>query len=147
MRIFFRLGVAGFKVVMKGKTFLDVLVLFCRASFRDENLTSVRIVADRILFSACSCLASSGIMVVNFCLRASMSSVSASMFFSCCWIMSWRGSCSTLSQIFLKSVLKFWSGLRCSLGQYWRLTGQELLLTSSFRIQSDLLALARLVSG
>ena len=40
---FFRLGVAGLKVVMKGKTFLDVFVLFCRASFRDENFTSAKI--------------------------------------------------------------------------------------------------------
>ena len=40
---FFRLGLAGLKVVMKGKTFVDVSVLFCRASFRDENLTSAKI--------------------------------------------------------------------------------------------------------
>ena len=39
----FKLGVAGLKVVMKGKTFLDVFVLFCRASFRDENFTSAKI--------------------------------------------------------------------------------------------------------
>ena len=29
--------------MMKGKIFLDVFVLFCRASFRDENLTSAKI--------------------------------------------------------------------------------------------------------
>ena len=39
----FRLGVAGLKVAMKGKTFLDAFVLFCRASFRDENFTSAKI--------------------------------------------------------------------------------------------------------
>ena len=39
----FRLGVAGFKVVIKGKTFLNVFVLFGRASFRDENFTSAKI--------------------------------------------------------------------------------------------------------
>ena len=38
-----RLGVAELKVVMKGKTFLDVFLLFCRVSFRDENVTSGRI--------------------------------------------------------------------------------------------------------
>ena len=38
----FRLGVAGLKVVMKGKTFLDVFVLFCRALFRNENFTSAK---------------------------------------------------------------------------------------------------------
>ena len=42
-RIFFRFGVAGLKVVMKGKTFMDVFVLFCSTSFRDENFTSARI--------------------------------------------------------------------------------------------------------
>ena len=41
--LFHRLGVAGLKVVMKGKTFLDVFVLFCQASFRDENFTSAKI--------------------------------------------------------------------------------------------------------
>ena len=40
---FIRLGVAGFKVVIKGKTLLDVFGLFCRASFRDENFTSAKI--------------------------------------------------------------------------------------------------------
>ena len=30
-------------VVMTGKTFLDVYVLFCRASFRDDNFTSAKI--------------------------------------------------------------------------------------------------------
>ena len=49
---FFRLGVAGLKVVMKGKTFLDVFVLFCRASFRDENFASAKIF---LLNSASSC--------------------------------------------------------------------------------------------
>ena len=39
----FRLGVAGLKVVMKGKTFLDVFVLFWRDSFRDENFTLAKI--------------------------------------------------------------------------------------------------------
>ena len=29
--------------MMKDKTFVDVSVLFCRASFRDENLTSAKI--------------------------------------------------------------------------------------------------------
>ena len=29
--------------MMKGKTFLDVFVLFCKASFRDENCTSAKI--------------------------------------------------------------------------------------------------------
>ena len=43
IRTFFRLGVAGLKVVIKGKTFLDVFVLFCRALFRDENFTSAKI--------------------------------------------------------------------------------------------------------
>ena len=38
----FRLGVAGLKVVMKGNTFMDVFVLFCSASFRDENFTLAR---------------------------------------------------------------------------------------------------------
>ena len=32
------LGVAGLKVV-KGKAFLDLFVLFFKASFRDENFT------------------------------------------------------------------------------------------------------------
>ena len=43
IRTFFRLGLAGLKVVMKGKTVVDVSVLFCRASFHDENLTSAKI--------------------------------------------------------------------------------------------------------
>ena len=29
----------------KNKTFLDVFVLFCRASFRDENFTSAKILS------------------------------------------------------------------------------------------------------
>ena len=29
--------------MMKGKTFLDVFGLFCRASFRDKNFTSAKI--------------------------------------------------------------------------------------------------------
>ena len=29
--------------MMKGKTFRDVFVLFCKASFRDENFTSAKI--------------------------------------------------------------------------------------------------------
>ena len=41
--LFFKLGVAGLKVLMKGKTYLDVFVLLCSASFRDENFTSARI--------------------------------------------------------------------------------------------------------
>ena len=63
-----------------------------------EALKLALLVADRILFSACSRLAWSGIMVVNFCLRESMASVSALTFFSCCWIISWRKSCSARSQ-------------------------------------------------
>ena len=46
IRTFLRLGVAGFKVVMNGKTFLDISVLFCRASFRDENFTSAKIFGE-----------------------------------------------------------------------------------------------------
>ena len=34
--------------MMKGKIFMDVFVLFCRASFRDENFTSAK------MFSASS---------------------------------------------------------------------------------------------
>ena len=29
--------------MMKGRIFLDVFVLFCRASFRDENFTSANV--------------------------------------------------------------------------------------------------------
>ena len=43
IRTFSGLGVAGLKAVMKGKTFLDVFLLFCRDSFRDENFTSAKI--------------------------------------------------------------------------------------------------------
>ena len=43
IRTFSRLGVAKLKVVMKGKTFLDVFRLFCRISFGDENFTSAEI--------------------------------------------------------------------------------------------------------
>ena len=47
LRIYFKSSVAGLKVVLKGKTFMDVFVLFCSASFRDKNFTSARI------FSGC----------------------------------------------------------------------------------------------
>ena len=43
MRIFFRFGVAGLKVVTNGKTLLDVVVLFSNASDRDEKFTSAKI--------------------------------------------------------------------------------------------------------
>ena len=43
IRTFLRLGVAGLKVMMKGKTFLDLFVLFCRAWFCDENFTLAKI--------------------------------------------------------------------------------------------------------
>ena len=39
----FRLGVAGFKVVIKDKTFLNLFGLLCRASFREESFTSPKI--------------------------------------------------------------------------------------------------------
>ena len=41
MRIFLRFGVAGLKVVTKGKTLLDVL--FCKALDRNEKCTSAKI--------------------------------------------------------------------------------------------------------
>ena len=133
--------ILAFKSLMSSALFCCLLArLFL------EALKLALLVADRILFSACSRLVWSGIMVVSFCLRASMASVSALTFFSCCWMMSCRRSRSARWQIFCKSVLKFWSGLRCGLGRYWKPTGQELLLTCSFRTQSDFLALARLVS-
>ena len=134
-------GQGSVRALMSSALFCCLLARLCLEALKLDLL-----VADRILFSACSRLARSGIMVVNFCLRALMASVSALTFFSCCWIMSWRRACSACSQIFRKSVLKFSSGLRCGLGRYWRPTGQELLLTCSFRTQSDFLALARLVS-
>ena len=133
--------ILAFKSLMSSALFCCLLARLCLEALKLDLL-----VADRILFSACSRLARSGIIVVNFCLRALMASVSALTFFSCCWIMSWRRACSACSRMFRKSVLKFWSGLRCGLGRYWRPTGQELLLTCSFRTQSDFLALARLVS-
>ena len=43
IRTFFRLGIAGLKFVMKGKTFLDFFVLFCKAWFCDENFTLAKI--------------------------------------------------------------------------------------------------------
>ena len=42
-RIFLRFGVAGLKVVTKGKTLLDVAVLFCKALDRNEKCTSAKI--------------------------------------------------------------------------------------------------------
>ena len=45
----FRLGIAGLKVVTKGKTFLNVFVLFCRALFRDENFTLAKIFSESSL--------------------------------------------------------------------------------------------------
>ena len=53
IRTFFKLGVAGLKVVMKKKTFMDVYVLFCRASFRDENFASARIFSASSLGRPC----------------------------------------------------------------------------------------------
>ena len=35
-------------VAIKGKAFLDVFVLFCRASFRDENFTSAKKYFQRV---------------------------------------------------------------------------------------------------
>ena len=43
MRIFLRFGVAGLYVVIKGKRFLDVLGLVCKAAFLDEKSMSVKI--------------------------------------------------------------------------------------------------------
>ena len=68
------------------------------------------LVADRILFSACSRLALSGIMKVNFCLGASMASVSALTFFSCCWIMVLFRSFADLSQVSVE--VPVWSEMR-----------------------------------
>ena len=48
-----------------------------------EALKLALLVTDRILFSASSRLAWSGIMVANFCLRALMALVSVLTFFSC----------------------------------------------------------------
>ena len=47
MRIFLRFGVAGLKVVISGKTFLDVEVLFRKASERDEKLRSAKVFSAR----------------------------------------------------------------------------------------------------
>ena len=71
--------------------------------------------------------------LVKFFLRVLMAWVSLSMVFSCWCLMSWRRSCSDCTQIFHKPGL----GLRCSLGQYWRPTGHELLLMCCFRTQSN----------
>ena len=96
-------------------------------------------------FSACSRLDGSGIMVVSCFCMVSMAWLSALTFLSCCSIMSLRRFCSACWQIVLRAALKVWSGLKCGLGRYWRPTGQEPLLTCSFRTQSDFFVLARLV--
>ena len=49
--------------MMKGKTFLDVFVLFCKASFRDENFTSAKI------FSASSLARVGDLEIIAFITR------------------------------------------------------------------------------
>ena len=64
--------ILAFKSLMSSALFCCLLARLCL-----ETLKLDLLVADRILFSACSRLAWSGIMVVNFCLRALVASVSA----------------------------------------------------------------------
>ena len=99
-----------------------------KALFGSGSFWSV--VAEQILFSACSRLVGSGMMVVSCFCRASMAWLPALTFLSCCSIVRLSRFCSACWQIFFSSALKVWSGLRCSLGRYWRPTGQEPLLWS-----------------
>ena len=66
-----------------------------------------------------------------------MASVSLFTFFSCCWTMGWSRSCSAYqSRVFSKSVLKFWSGLRCGLGRYWEETFADVFFQDTERFPS-----------
>ena len=63
--------ILAFKSLMSSALFCCLLACLCSEALKLDLL-----VADKILFSACSRLAWSGIGLVNFCLRALMASVS-----------------------------------------------------------------------
>ena len=90
--------------------------------------------AEWILLSACSPLVWSGKSSASWDLGLEMASVSAPAFFSCCFIKSLRRYNSAVWQIFCMVAANSWSGLQCGLGRNSRPTGQDRLLTCSFRI-------------
>lgn len=104
--------VSSFSLALIEQSSLPCGLVWLAALCLELALETDLLVAEWILLSACSRLVLSGNRVASCDLRQKMVSVSALAFFSCCFTMSLRRSCSAVWQIFCMAAVNSWSGLQ-----------------------------------